>query len=277
MKPAPFHYAIANCLEQALELKARYGEDARFLAGGQSLLPTMNFRLTQPEVLIDINPLNEIAGVKSDLLSGVQIGALTRYRTLERDPIVAKLLPLMKEALPNIAHPQIRNRGTIGGNLAHADPASEMPAVVLTLGGSFNLRSIEGERWIDAADFFVGALTTVIEPNELLVAVRLPAAKAHSGSCFLETSRRRGDFAMVEARVGLCNAADVPIFATEASESLVGTTIGPTEIMQAVSLVQKAIDPSGSIHASKAFQRHLASVLTSRALATATERARHDQ
>jgi CO/xanthine dehydrogenase FAD-binding subunit len=292
MKPAPFHYAIANCLEQALELKARYGEDARFLAGGQSLLPTMNFRLTQPEVLIDINPLSEIAGVKGDLLNGVQIGALTRYRTLERDPIVAKLLPLMKEALPNIAHPQIRNRGTIGGNLAHADPASEMPAVVLTLGGSFNLRSIDGERWIDAADFFVGALTTVIEPDEILVAVRLPGAKAHSGSCFLESSRRRGDFAMigvaccirldetdqcVEARIGLCNAADVPIFATEASESLVGTTIGPTEIMQAVSLVQKAIDPNGSIHASKAFQRHLASVLTSRALATAAERARHDR
>jgi aerobic carbon-monoxide dehydrogenase medium subunit len=130
MKPAPFRYVAAQSVEQALALKAEHGDEARFLAGGQSLVPTMNFRLTQPAMLIDINPLTELAGLKNGAGDNVRIGALTRYRTLERDPTVADRLPLIAEALPHIAHPQIRNRGTIGGNLAHADPASEMPAIV---------------------------------------------------------------------------------------------------------------------------------------------------
>ena len=190
-------------------------------------------------------------------------------------------LPLIHEALPHIAHPQIRNRGTIGGNLAHADPASEMPAIVVALGGRLRAQSLRGERWIAAADFFVGALSTALEPDEMLMEVELPIAQPRSGSCFMEVSRRRGDFALIgvactvrstkpdvaaEARIGLCNAGDGPVFAAEASESLSGRQIGAAEIKAAAALVQSAIDPGGSIHASKEFQRHLAGVLTTRAL-----------
>jgi aerobic carbon-monoxide dehydrogenase medium subunit len=289
MKPAPFQYVAAQTIEQALQLKAEHGDEARFLAGGQSLVPTMNFRLTQPAMLIDINPLTELAGVGIGAGERLRIGALTRYRNLERDPATAPHLPLIAEALPHIAHPQIRNRGTIGGNLAHADPASEMPAIVLTLGGRLRAQSAKRERWIDAANFFVGALTTALEPDEMLMEVELPKAPPRSGACFMEMSRRRGDFAIIgvacivrldgegrcaEARIGLCNAGDGPVFATQASASLAGRTIGKDEIGEAAKLVQSAIDPGGSIHASKEFQRHLAGVLTTRALTKANERAR---
>ena len=293
MKPAPFRYVAARTIEQALQLKAEHGDEARYLAGGQSLVPTMNFRLTQPAMLIDINPLGELAGLGSIKNGGgrVSIGALTRYRMLERDPKIAEQVPLIDEALPHIAHPQIRNRGTIGGNLAHADPASEMPAIVLALAGRLRAQSVRGERWIAAADFFVGALSTTLEADEMLMEVELPVAPPRSGSCFMEVSRRRGDFAIIgvactvrvdeagrcaEARIGLCNAGDGPIFAAQACESLVGRQIGVAEINEAAALVQGAIDPGGSIHASKAFQRHIAGVLTTRALTTANERARRE-
>ncbi|HXW40060.1 MAG TPA: xanthine dehydrogenase family protein subunit M [Xanthobacteraceae bacterium] len=291
MKPAPFRYVAARTVEQALALKAEHGEDARFLAGGQSLVPTMNFRLTQPALLIDINPLAALAGVRNGAAERLRIGALTRYRTLEREAAIAAKLPLVQQALPHIAHPQIRNRGTIGGNLAHADPASEMPAIVVALGGRLRAQSAKGERWIAAADFFVGALTTALHPDEMLTEVELPVAPPRSGAAFLEVSRRRGDFALigvactvrldeagrcVEARIGLCNAGDAPVFAKAACDALVGRPLGAAEIGAAADLVQGAIDPGGSIHASKEFQRHLARVLTARALAAANERARQD-
>lgn len=289
MKPAPFRYVAARSLEQALQLKAEHGDEARFLAGGQSLVPTMNFRLTQPAMLIDINPLGALAGRKDAAGGRLCIGALTRYRDLERDPTVAQKLPLVHEALPHIAHPQIRNRGTVGGNLAHADPASEMPAIVLALAGRLRAQSVKGERWIAAADFFVGALATALEPEEMLTEVELPAAPPRSGACFLEVSRRRGDFAIIgvaaavrlnedgrcaEARIALCNAGDGPVLAAEAGESLAGRPLGAAEIAEAAALVQRAIDPGGNIHASKEFQRHIAGVLTARALTTAGQRAR---
>jgi carbon-monoxide dehydrogenase medium subunit len=288
MKPAPFRYVAACTIEEALHLKAEFGDEARFLAGGQSLVPTMNFRLTQPAMLIDVNPLTELAGLKTSAGDRIRIGALTRYRNLERDPATARTLPLIHEALPHIAHPQIRNRGTIGGNLAHADPASEMPAIVVALGGRLRAQSQKGERWIEAADFFLGALSTALESDEMLMEVELPTAPARSGACFMEVSRRRGDFALIgvaatvrldgegrcaEARIGLCNAGEVPTLAAEAGESLAGRAIGAAEIKEAADLVQGAIDPGGSVHASKEFQRHLAGVLTARALATAAQRA----
>jgi aerobic carbon-monoxide dehydrogenase medium subunit len=291
MKPAPFRYVAARTIEQALTLKAEHGDEARFLAGGQSLVPTMNFRLTQPAMLIDINPLTELAGIRNGAADRVRIGALTRYRSLERDPATERKLPLIHEALPLIAHPQIRNRGTIGGNLAHADPASEMPAIVLTLGGRLRAQSVNGERWIAARDFFVGALTTALAPDEMLTEVELPVAPTRSGGCFLEVSRRRGDFAIIgvacivrvddagkcsEARIGLCNAGDGPVFADEASASLAGKKIDEAEIAAAAALVQGAIDPGGSVHGSREFQLHLAGVLTKRALTTANERARRE-
>jgi CO/xanthine dehydrogenase FAD-binding subunit len=292
MKPAPFRYVAARTIEQALALKAEYGDEARFLAGGQSLVPTMNFRLTQPALLIDINPLAELASVTNGAADRLRIGALTRYRSLERDPATERNLPLIHEALPHIAHPQIRNRGTIGGNLAHADPASEMPAIILTMAGRLRAQSVKGERWIAAADFFVGALTTALEPDEMLTEIELPIAASRTGTCFLELSRRRGDFAIIgvacivrvdeagtctEARIGLCNAGDGPVFAEQASQSLLGKAIGAPEIAEAAALVQGAIDPGGSIHASKEFQRHVAGVLTTRGLTTANERVRRER
>ncbi|HML06988.1 MAG TPA: xanthine dehydrogenase family protein subunit M [Xanthobacteraceae bacterium] len=288
MKPAPFRYVAAWTLDQALQLKAQYGDEAHFLAGGQSLVPTMNFRLTQPAVLIDINRLSEYAGVKNCPPEGLRIGALTRYRNLERDPATARDLPLVHEALPHIAHPQIRNRGTIGGNLAHADPASEMPAIVLALAGKLRAQSVRGERRIAAADFFVGALSTALEPDEMLVEVELPVAQPRSGACFLELARRRGDFAIIgvactlrldeqgrcaAARIALCNAGDTPVLAAQASDSLVGRRVGAAEIDGAAELVRRSIEPGGNVHASKEFQHHIAGVLTGRALATAVERA----
>ncbi|MGA7788463.1 MAG: xanthine dehydrogenase family protein subunit M [Xanthobacteraceae bacterium] len=291
MKPAPFRYIAARTLEQALALKAEYGDEGRFLAGGQSLMPTLNFRLTQPAALIDINPLADCAGLRGSGPDKVRLGALTRYRDIERNAMASQQLPLIAEALPHIAHPQIRNRGTIGGNLAHADPASEMPAIVVALGGGMRAQSLRGERWIAAEDFFVGPLSTALDPDEMLVEVELPVAPPRSGACFIEVARRRGDFALIgvactvqlddtggciQARIGLCNAGDRPMLAKESGTSLVGTRIGTADIEQAADLVQRAIDPGGNVHASKEFQRHLAGVLTKRALVTANERARRD-
>ena len=291
MKPPHFKYIAAHSLDEALALKAEYGDEGRFLAGGQSLMPTLNFRLTQPAALIDINPLAGADPVQTTTSGTLKIWALTRYRALERDPRTAGQLPLVHEALPHIAHPQIRNRGTIGGNLANADPASEMPAIVLALDGRLRAQSKRGERWIAAADFFVGALTTALAPDEMLMDVELPVAPPRSGTCFMEVARRRGDFALVgvactvaldgdrrctEARIAFCNAGEVPVLAADAGRSLAGRQIGGAEIDVAAALVQKSIDPGGSVHASKEFQRHLASVLTKRALAEANKRAQHE-
>jgi carbon-monoxide dehydrogenase medium subunit len=290
MKPPPFRLIIAKTPAEALAAKAAYGEDARFLAGGQSLVPALNFRLLEPAVLIDINSLTELAGVRRSGDGYVRIGALTRYRDVERDPSTAQDLPLIHEALPHIAHPQIRNRGTIGGNLAHSDPASELPAIVVALGGRLRAQSAKGERWIAAGDFFIGALTSALAADEMLVEIELPMAPPRSGCCFLEVARRRGDFAIIgvactvrldddgrcsEARIGLCNAGAVPVLAAEASQSLLGRHLAAADFDAAAALVAAAIEPSGSIHASREFQRHLAGVLTKRALATAYERARH--
>jgi CO/xanthine dehydrogenase FAD-binding subunit len=289
MKPAPFKYIAAASLDQALRLKADYGEDARFLAGGQSLVPMMNFRVAQPSVLIDLNALTQLSGIARDN-GALRIGALTRYRTLERDPLIAEALPLVREALPHIAHPQIRNRGTFGGNLAHADPASELPAVVLALGGRLLAQSVTGQRWIDASDFFVGALTTALRADEILIAIELPARTARNGFCFMEVARRRGDFALMgvaatvtlgvfgrcnQARLALCGAADTPIDVSEAAGVLIGQSVDAAGIDHVAQSVQKAIDPPGNMHASKGYQRHLAGVLVKRALRTAVERAQH--
>jgi CO/xanthine dehydrogenase FAD-binding subunit len=260
VKPAPFKYLAPDSLAAALAAKAEHGAEARFLAGGQSLIPAMNFRLAQPAVLIDINGLAELDYVRQD--GALRIGALTRLRTLERTPLLA-------EAVRHVAHPQIRNRGTLGGNLAHADPASELPALVLALNARLQVKSRNGERWIEARDFFVGALTTALRDDEMLLEVELPALPPRTGTCFMEVARRRGDYAMMgvaavvtgkKARVALCNAGATPVL------------IEINQMQDAAEEVRKAIDPPGNVHASKAFQRHLAGVLTQRALKTALQR-----
>jgi carbon-monoxide dehydrogenase medium subunit len=260
MKPPRFKYIAARSLEAALAAKAEHGSDARFLAGGQSLIPAMNFRLAQPAVLIDINGLAELDYVRDR--GSLRIGALTRLRALERTALLA-------EAVRHVAHPQIRNRGTLGGNLAHADPASELPAVALALGARFHLKSSKGERSIDAQGFFTGALATALRDDEMLVEVELPSLPLGSGTCFLEVARRRGDYALMgvaavvtgkEARLAFCNAGATPVL------------VELDRIEDAAARIQAKIDPPGNVHASKAFQRHLAGVLTRRALQIALSR-----
>jgi carbon-monoxide dehydrogenase medium subunit len=275
VKPAPFRYVAAESLAHALAVKAGEGDDAKFLAGGQSLVPAMNFRLAQPAMLIDLNGLRDLDFVRADG-GNLRIGALARHRTIERDALVARNAPLLAEAAPHVAHPQIRNRGTLCGNLAHADPASEFPAVMLALGGRMRARSSRGERWIAAGEFFKGVFTTALAPDEMLVEVEVPALPPRTGTCFLEVTRRHGDYALVgvaavvtlgdggkvaSARVALCNAGSTPVL------------VPVSDLEVAPEQVRRAIDPPANVHATPAFRRHLAGVLTRRALATAAARA----
>ncbi|HVR99328.1 MAG TPA: xanthine dehydrogenase family protein subunit M [Thermoanaerobaculia bacterium] len=289
MKPAPFEYLAPDSLDAALDVLARQGGDAKLLAGGQSLIPVMNFRLAQPSLLVDLNRLGELAYVREED-GGLRIGAMTRQRTLERDPRVAALAPLLHEAVPFIAHPQIRNRGTVGGSLAHADPASELPVVAVALRARFRLQRAGGERWVEASDFFAGLFTTVLEPDEMLVEVALPAQPARSGWSFIEVARRHGDYAQVgiaagvsldeagqcrEARLVYLSVGDGPVEAREAARLLEGSPPSEEAIVAAADKASRdEMDPTGDIHASADFKRHLARVLTGRALRRAFARAK---
>jgi carbon-monoxide dehydrogenase medium subunit len=288
MKPAPFDYWAAESLEHALALKAEHGEDARWLAGGQSLLPAMNLRLARPSALIDLNPVRGLDTLAETADGALRVGALARTRALERDERVARRHKLLHEAVPHVAHPQIRNRGTLCGNLAHADPASELPAVMLALEARLCARSRRGARWIAAQDFFIDVFTTALAPDELLAEVELPPLPARTGSCFQEVARRRGDYAMMgiaavigldadgrctAARLAYCNAGPAPRRATAAEQALLGRRIDDRALAEAAALAERAVDPPGGVHASKEFQRHLAGVLTRRAVAAARDRA----
>ena len=270
MKPPRFKYIAAHSVAAALAAKAEHGAEARFLAGGQSLVPALNFRLANPAVLIDINPIAELDYVRED--GALRIGALTRTRTLERSALVAERQPLLAEAVPHVAHPQIRNRGTLGGNLAHADPASELPAVMLALGARMRVKSARGERAIDAKSFFTGALTTALRDDEMLVEIEVPSMPLRTGTCFLEIARRRGDYAMMgvaavltqnEARLAFCNAGGTPVL----------VKLDRNQFDDVAAQVQAQIDPPGNVHATKEYQRHLAGVLARRALQAALARA----
>jgi CO/xanthine dehydrogenase FAD-binding subunit len=289
MKPAPFKYIAASSLDHALTLKAEYGDDARFLAGGQSLIPAMNFRLARPSVLIDINGLKDLAGIDRSG-SEIRIGALTRYRDLERDGDFLKACSLFADALPHIAHPQIRNRGTIGGNLSHADPASELPAIAVAMEARMRIKSSTGERQVAASEFFVGLLSTDIQPDEMLVDIVFPSLKPRSGACFMEVARRRGDFALAgiaamvtldearrcsNLRLALCGVGETAVDASHAALSLIGQPCTPEAIEAVATGVRGAIAPSGNVHASPDYQRHIAGVLAMRAIGTAYQRAIH--
>ena len=292
MKPAPFQYIAATSLAHALALKSEHGDEAKFLAGGQSLMPTMNFRLARPAVLIDINGIDELAGIACSATGLTRIGATTRYRAMERDVQLAATFPLIHEALPEIAHPQIRNRGTLGGNLSHADPASEMPAIAVALQARLKLQSTTNTRWIAAADFFLGALTTKLQPDEMLTDIELPQPAPRTGSCFMEIARRRGDFAIAgvaavvtldddqkctHARLVLCGVGETPVDASRAADALIGNVITEKGMRDVAALAQGMIDPGGSVHATVGYQRHVAGVLIERALTTAHLRARDGQ
>lgn len=288
MKPPPFEYFAPTTTAEALELLSQYGYEAKPLAGGQSLIPTMNFRLAQPGVLIDLNPISELAYIRPDEPGGLRIGAMTRQRQVERDPLIAERAPLLGETMPYIAHPQIRNRGTFGGSLAHADPAAELPAVATALDARFCARSQAGERWIPANEFFVSLFATALEPDELLVEIALPPLAPRTGWAFTEMARRHGDYALVGVAAvvtlderGHCQAAklvflsvgDGPVEAQQAANLLIGQVPNAEAIRAAAETAATAdIAPNGDIHASAEFRRHLAGVLARRVLTQAVER-----
>lgn len=289
MKPAPFKYAAPRSIEELLALKAEHGDDARFLAGGQSLIPTMNFRLAQPAVLLDLNALPDQNYIVETGSGNVRVGALVRHSDIETSEAIAKDHPLVHEAIRFVAHPQIRNRGTLCGNLAHADPASEMPAVMLALGARMHARSAASDRWIDAADFFAGIFTTQLEEDEMLCEVELPPLPPGSGTCFLEVSRRPGDFAMMgvaavvtldetgrcsDARIAYCSAGDTPLLAADTAASLIGESQDENLFEDTAQQAAEEIDPPGNVHLTSAYQQHLVGVLTGRALRTAFARAK---
>ena len=291
MKPAPFDYLAPDSLEAALDALARHGGDAKILAGGQSLIPVMNFRLAQPAILVDLNKISELSFLRRGEDGGLTIGAMTRQRRLERDPLVAEAAPLLREAVPWIAHPQIRNRGTFGGSLSHADPAAELPAIALALRARLRLRKAGGDRWVEAGDFFAGLFTTALEPDEVLVEAAIPPLAPRTGWAFLEVARRHGDYAQVgiaalvtleddgrcrEARLVYLSVGDAPVEAKEAAGLLAGQEVTPAAIEAAAEKAARdEIHPRGDVHASPEFKRHLARVLTGRALRRAAERARN--
>ena len=288
MKPAPFDYEAPDSLPEALALLARHGGEAKLLAGGQSLIPVMNFRLAQPSLLVDLNRLPDLDYVRRSAAGGLLLGALTRQRRLERDPLVAELAPLLHEAVPSIAQPQIRNRGTLGGSLAHADPAAELPVVAVALGARLRLAREGAERWVDAQDFFTGLFSTALEPEEILVEIELPPPPPRTGWAFLEVARRHGDYAQagVAARVSLdsdgrcreagltyLSAGAAPVAARQSAAVLAGEVPSPLAFAAAAEAAEGEIDPVDDVHASARFKRHLARVLTVRALTLAAERA----
>lgn len=289
MKPAPFEYYAPTSTEEALSLLAKHGYDAKVLAGGQSLIPTMNFRLAQPSILIDLNNISDLFFIRLDENGGVRLGAMTRHAQVETDPMIAERAPLVAETMPKIGTTQIRNRGTFGGSIAHADPSAELPAVSAALDGSFRLRSQKGERWVQANDFFVSIFTTLLEPDELLVEVALPTLPPRTGWALEEVARRPHDFALVgvaavvtldernicqAARIVFLSVGDGPVEAPQAASVLAGQALTSETIRAAAETAASAdIDPGSDIHASADFRRHLAGVLARRALIRAYERA----
>jgi carbon-monoxide dehydrogenase medium subunit len=295
MKPAPFKYYAPTTVQEALAHLAEHGWDAKVLAGGQSLIPIMNFRLAQPGVIVDLNNISELSFIRPDGDSGLRIGAMTRQRQVEHDSLVAERAPLVHATMPSIAYPQIRTRGTFGGSIAHADPAAQLPALSVALNGRFRLRNQAGERWVPAHEFFVALFTTVLEPDELLVEVALPPMPPRSGWSFQEVARRQHDFPLAGVAVVVTlDRTDPPTKARCQEARLVFLSVGdgPTEARQAAAMLrgqppthdiiraaaetaaEAEIDPASDIHASAEFRRHLAEVLTCRALEQAVERAR---
>ena len=285
MKPPPFEYVAPRTLDEAVEALADASGEAKVLAGGQSLIPLLNFRLARPSRLVDLNRIPGLAYV-DERDGGLAIGAMTRDVTVERDKRVAKTLPLLDEAIRWVGHAAIRARGTIGGNLAHADPAAELPAVAVCLDATLTVVGPRGQRTVGAQDFFQGYLTTSLEPDEILTEAWYPAAAQGSGHAWLEFARRHGDFALagvavtltVEresitgARIVLTGVGGKPERAREAETLLIGGAV-QERVQAAAEAVRSAIDPDADIHASKEYRTHLAGVLTERAIGIAYERA----
>jgi carbon-monoxide dehydrogenase medium subunit len=289
MKPAPFDYYAPSSVAEALDRLAELGYGGKVLAGGQSLIPAMNFRMAQPAALVDLNGIKELDYIRSAPDGGLLIGTMTRDSKVEHDGMVAERAPIVLEAMPHIAHPQIRNRGTFGGAMAHADPAGQLPGLAVALNARFLVKSKTNEYWSEADDFFVGPFGTVIQPDEMLVEVALPALPQRSGTCYQQVSRQKGSQALVAVAVfvvvdekGKCQKANIcllcvgerPILAREAAKVLVGQLPVAEAIRAAADIAAtKEIDPGSDIHATQEYRRYVAAVLVQRALTEAFKRA----
>ena len=286
MKPAPFEYVRPHTLDEALRLLAEHGDAAKLIAGGQSLVPMMNFRMARPALLIDINGLTSLDYHHRDG-DTLAIGALARHATLSASALVRSLCPLVSEAYLHVAHGTVRNRGTLCGNLCHADPASEMPAVMLVLGATLVLRSAKGERRVSAAEFFQGIYATAVTASEMLVEVRIPVSDARCGHAFEEVSARKGDYAMalvastLDVRGGRIHAAalayagvsDRALRIASLEARLVGQVPSQALFDEVAAAAADSIDVSEDQHADRAYRRDLIRTLTPRALAQAAARA----
>jgi carbon-monoxide dehydrogenase medium subunit len=277
MKPPPFAYFAPESLEEAVATLAEQGDDAKVLAGGQSLIPLLSLRLARPTALVDLNGVRELSSIEAN--SQTSIGSMTRHRAIERSAEIARNVPLLAAAVPFIGHAAIRTRGTIGGSVAHADPAAELPAVALALDATIEARSVRGTRTFTASDFFAGYFTTALEPDEVLTRITFPHTAPGTGVSVQEMARRHGDFAMVavvasvtvggDVRLALINVADRPVRATDA-EAAMREGAGMDEV---VALATRDLEPSADLHATAAYRRQVASVLVRRALTEASERA----
>ena len=285
MKPPPFAYHAPTQLDAALALLERYGDDAKVLAGGQSLMPLLNFRLSYPSALIDINRVAELSYLRQEN-GQVRIGALTRQRTIEFSELARRQLPLLYEATTLVGHLPIRTRGTIGGSLAHADPAAEYPTVALVLDAELVLQGPSGQRSISAEEFFVSYLTTVLAPNEVVTEIRFSPALPTSGWAFEEVARRHGDFALVgvagvidtegeqcrTVRLAAAGVGPTPVRLRAAEDILMQQGVTEQSIQHAAAQAAELVEPDSDIHASADFRRHLTQVLTRRAIQRALER-----
>ena len=284
MKPASFEYFAPTSIAEAIDMLAQFGERARALAGGQSLVPLMNFRLLRPSHIVDLNGIAELSYLKIDN-GELRIGATSRQRQLERSAEVGARWPLLRDATGYIGHVQIRNRGTVGGSLAHAFPSAELPVAMVTLGASFVLRAKTGQRTVGAADFFLSYMTTVLQPGELLVEIEVPAAQPSTGWSYQEVSRRHGDFSLAgvaalvtldangtitQARLTLTGTT--PIRATRAQELMLGQKPSETLFREATRLATEGLEQDSDIHASAEYRRCACAALARRALAQAAQR-----
>jgi CO/xanthine dehydrogenase FAD-binding subunit len=287
MKPPVFEYIAATSIGMAVAALAEAGGEAKVLAGGQSLMPMLNFRLLRPSILVDINRIPGL-GFIEETPDSIRIGALTRHFALETSPLVARHFPVLSCAMTHVAHLAIRNRGTIGGSLSHADPAAELPMLALLLNAELHIASINGSRVAAARDFFIDTMTVDLDGTELLAEIVLPKPPPHTGWGFEEVARRHGDFALAavattltlsgdriaQARIALTGVGPTALRATAAETLLTGQRLDDKLTLRAIAAVREAISPETDLHASADYRRHLAGVLAGRALAAAWRRAK---
>jgi CO/xanthine dehydrogenase FAD-binding subunit len=286
MKPAAFDYIVADSVGAAVAALAGAGGDAKIIAGGQSLVPMLNFRLLRPSILVDINRIPGLAFIEDDA-HAIRVGALTRHHRLETSPVIARHLPVLACAMTHVAHLAIRNRGTIGGSLSHADPAAELPMMALLLDAELDVTSASGRRKVAARDFFLGALTVDLAVDDIVTGMVLPKLPPATGWGFEEVARRGGDFALAAvaatltvaggviaaARIAMTGGGETARRAGEAEASLIGKALDATSLDAAIDAVRAGVEPPTDLHASSDYRRHLVGVLAGRALAAAWRRA----